>query len=163
VAVDGCMTTLRAQTYIEAPADKVWAAYADMGAVHLWSPNISAAHMVSRAKQGVGCERHCYMVGGGFLRERVTLWEEGRRVVSDVYETDLPMKASFDVRIAPYADGTFFEFDMTYELLPAAAEMGMPAEAIQADMQQRLRNVVYGMRAFVLDGRKAPQVPLASA
>ncbi|MCI0633823.1 MAG: SRPBCC family protein [Actinobacteria bacterium] len=158
------MKTLSAQTYIEAPAEKIWKIVADLGTAHLWSPNLSSVNMLSQAKSGIGSERHCDVVAdGGFFRDRVTLWEEGRRIVWDVYETDAPLKSSFAVGVVPFGAGAFFDIHLTYDLLPEAANMGIPAEAMEAELQNRAYNAVYGMRTFVLEDRKAALTPLASS
>lgn len=157
------MTTLQAHTYIEAPVEKVWKVLSDIGAGVHWSPNLSASPVTSAIKSGVGTERKCDLVGGGFIRDRVIHWDEGKHIAWEVYENAFPMKSGFEVRLVPYGPGTFFEFEVTYELLPEAANMGIPAEMIEAGTQQNARNAVYGMKQFVEKGIKPPQVPLPAA
>ncbi len=96
------MSEISVTRIIAAPIRRVWDAWDDFGAVSRFSPDISRSECVAGTPEtGVGAERRCEMVDGGFVRERITEYSAPNRMTFEVVECTLPIrnvKVTFDLR-----------------------------------------------------------------
>jgi len=88
------MIQLTNSACIDAPADVVWSALADLESVHLWVEPIKSAHCVGGKSSGVGTARVCELAGGISIRENWTAWDEGRSFEYDAIGMPLIERAS---------------------------------------------------------------------
>jgi uncharacterized membrane protein len=83
-------TETTVEVEINAPIEKVWEEFADIGGIFLNSPTVDTSYTSSEKKKGVGATRHMILSPlikkGATLDERVLIWEEGTYQKLEVYE-----------------------------------------------------------------------------
>ena len=100
------MSTFTVETVVDAPADRVWAALADIGEIHVWNPGLVDSHVEGDQATGVGAARHCDLGGRNYLKESVVEWKPGHALTMRIVETSLPFdSADIRFRLEP-ADGS---------------------------------------------------------
>jgi hypothetical protein len=72
------MISLTTSVCIDAPASEVWAGLARLEDISLWSEAVLEARWDGVAREGVGAEPTCDLLGGLTIRERWLEWDEGR-------------------------------------------------------------------------------------
>ena len=76
----------------DAPKDKVWKVFADIGNVQEISPNIESSKRENQ-KKGQGARRSCEFGKGAGITEEVTLWKDGETLAfTGVEFRKTPMK-----------------------------------------------------------------------
>lgn len=86
------VTVLENTIHIQAPPERVWAALARLDALHEYDPGIAKSMLRSDERSGLGADRQCDIKGGGWFRERVTVWEPGRSLELTLYDCTLPVR-----------------------------------------------------------------------
>lgn len=71
------MNTLKVQTLINAPVEKVWEVLADFSGVEKWAPSVTKSYSLTENNGGPEAARHCDVAGFGGIEEYVTEWNEG--------------------------------------------------------------------------------------
>lgn len=83
-------TETTVEVEIDAPIEKVWAEFANIGGIFLNSPTVDTSYTSSEIKTGVGATRHMILSPmikqGATLDERVLIWEEGTYQKLEVYK-----------------------------------------------------------------------------
>lgn len=83
-------TETTVEVEIDAPIEKVWAEFANIGNIYLSSPTVKKSTSSSERKTGIGATRHMemskMMKEGATLDERVIAWEEGTYQKLEVYK-----------------------------------------------------------------------------
>ncbi len=83
-------TETTVEVEINAPIEKVWAEFSNIGNIYLSSPTVDTSYTSSDKKTGVGATRHMIlspmMKKGATLDERVIEWEEGIYQKMEVYK-----------------------------------------------------------------------------
>lgn len=103
--------------HIDAPRDRVWAALSRLDALHEYDPGISKSAVRSERRSGVGAERQCDIEGGGWFRERVTVWEPGRELEFTLYDCTLPVRSlRHRYLLTPEREGTRVDQTQEYTL-----------------------------------------------
>lgn len=112
------MTKLSSEIKINAPAQQVWAALADLERVQQFSPGVAKASYTTDSKEGVGAGRHCDLQGpSGWVEERVTEWNEGESLTIEIFDSSYPLKQAFGrFTLTPAGEETNVSFDLDYEL-----------------------------------------------
>ncbi len=87
------MAVLKNSIHIEAPPARVWATLARLDALHEYDPGIRKSEVRSEQQSGLGADRHCEIAGGGWFRERVTLWEPERELEFRLHDCTLPVRS----------------------------------------------------------------------
>ncbi len=88
------MSQLTRQVKINAPKEKTWQILSDWGSVSNWAPTITASHITTEAKRGVGAIRSCDHTQMGNIEEEIVAWEEGTSLSYDVIKgLPMPMKS----------------------------------------------------------------------
>ena len=157
------MTKLTSEIQINAPKEKVWGILSDLGAVNVWNPVIANSYYTSESKDGVGAARHCGFPDGGYVKERATMWEDGKAYTLDIYDGTVPFKTaagSFTVKEAERGATVTFTFD--YEL-----KADVPADPQEVERQNReelIPTVLSGLKHYVETGEPMPMpVPAEAA
>ncbi len=73
---------------INAPIEKVWEEFVQIGDIYLNSPTVVKSYLSSEIKEGVGATRHMEMslIKGATLDERVIKWDEASKYMAlEVY------------------------------------------------------------------------------
>ncbi|GFE65726.1 SRPBCC family protein [Litoreibacter roseus] len=98
------MAEVTTKRTINAPAEEVWASLDDYAHIATWNPNITGSRLMPGSSEtGLGAMRQCDLKADGsqYLRERISEYVPGRKLVIDIYETTMPMKnmvGVFEVR-----------------------------------------------------------------
>ncbi len=74
------MTVLNNSIHIAAPPERVWAALARLDALQHYDPGVATSKLESDRAEGIGAARHCDLRGGGWFREKVTVWVPHREL-----------------------------------------------------------------------------------
>jgi hypothetical protein len=151
----------QAEVRVAAPADSVWAALSDFGAVTRWDPAAIDSQRVSELGQGVGAERRVQHARRGALLEKATAWEDGRRMVVEA----APEKRGVFLRwsrtrewtLAADGDGTKVAVTSTLQLKPPWGPVGalawLYARASYPGQDQReAKAAADGLKAYVEGG-----------
>jgi uncharacterized protein YndB with AHSA1/START domain len=111
------MTTFSTSTTIAAPRDRVWAALADIGSIHVWNPGVAASHVTSKLESGLGAARYCDLGGRNYLHEEVVEFDEGERITMRIVESNLPFDhADIRFRLRPQGSATHVTVAPEYRL-----------------------------------------------
>jgi ligand-binding SRPBCC domain-containing protein len=83
-------TETTVEVIIDAPIEKVWKEFANIGSIFFNSPTVDTSYTSSEIKTGVGATRHMILSPlikkGARLDERVLTWEEGSYQKLEVYK-----------------------------------------------------------------------------
>lgn len=143
------MPSFETQITIDAPVERVWAELADLGNIAAWNPGVKASRTTTDQVTGVGAGRHCD-VKGGYLREQVRTWEEGRTLVLDVVDTNLPLKyARPGFHLDAQGDRTSVRLTQEYALKFGAAGALMDRLFVNRQMRGGMRELLEGLKTHV--------------
>src|SRR5262245_1432850 len=93
--------------YIDASPEHVWSALGRLEALHESDPGISKVGLSYAQPAGLGADRHCHIRGGGWFRERVTVWKPAQELEFTLYECTLPVrKLRHHYSLTPEGRGT---------------------------------------------------------
>ncbi|MCP3928999.1 MAG: SRPBCC family protein [Bacteroidetes bacterium] len=116
-------TETTVEVEINAPIEKVWAEFADIGNIYLNSPTVAKSHTSSEKKSGVGATRHMdlspMIKKGASLDERVLIWEEGTYQKLEVYKVHKVSGIKTmggDFRLIPKGDKTILRSTLNYSM-----------------------------------------------
>ncbi len=123
------MPRFSVETYIGVKSHIVWAVLADYGNVSEWNLGIRQSKLTSDGDVGVGSVRHCEMDKGMYIDERVLEWDEGKSLVIEMTDSNMPIK-SFIAEFALRADGTGTIVTMTPTYTPSYGIMGLVGDAM---------------------------------
>ncbi|MFO0565323.1 MAG: SRPBCC family protein [Polyangiaceae bacterium] len=86
------MTVLTNTIHVDATPAQVWEALATLDALHEYDPGIAKSSLCGDKRCGLGADRHCDIEAGGWIRERVTVWEPARALEFTRYDCTLPVR-----------------------------------------------------------------------
>jgi len=116
-------TETTVEVIIDAPIEKVWKEFADIGAIFLNSPTVDTSYTSSEIKTGVGATRHMILSPlikkGATLDERVLIWEEGtyqKLEVYKVYKVSGIQTMGGDFRLIKQGDKTLLRSTLNYSM-----------------------------------------------
>lgn len=116
-------TETTVEVVIDAPIERVWKEFADIGSIFLNSPTVDTSYTSSEKKTGVGATRHMIlsplMKKGATLDERVLVWEEGtyqKLEVYKVYKVSGIKTMGGDFRLIKHGDKTILKSTLNYSM-----------------------------------------------
>ena len=133
---------------VDAPVDRVWAAFDDFGGVYRFHPGVERSFATTEATSGLGAGRQCDFYGGGTIREEVIGYEPGRSMRVEFVDTGpFPMTRNVaEIAVQPLDDGDRTAVTMRSRFTPKYGPVGwLMAQFV---MKRRFRSVLAG----VLDG-----------
>jgi uncharacterized protein YndB with AHSA1/START domain len=104
------------QRRMSAPADAVWALFADFANLASHWSGLRATRAIGDQTSGVGARRRVELKPIGSMDETVTAWEDGRRIdTQNRPSPSVPFKrAQSTLTLEPDGDGTLATFDYRY-------------------------------------------------
>jgi len=75
-------TEITMEVEIDAPIEKVWANFKDVGGIYKNSPTVDTSYVISTINEGIGAKRHMIMskaFKGAILEEENQIWNESER------------------------------------------------------------------------------------
>jgi ligand-binding SRPBCC domain-containing protein len=144
------MTVLHNTIRISAPPEVVWQALTKLDALHLYDPGVKKAEIVSSTATGLGAERRCDLVPGGWFKERVAEWRPNETLAFELFECTLPVRR-LRHRYALRADrgGTTVEQHMEYELKYGLVGRLMDAMLVRRKWDNGVKGFFAGLKAYV--------------
>ncbi len=116
-------TEITVEVEIDAPIEKVWAEFANIGGIYLNSPTVATSSTTSEHKTGVGATRHMelspMMKKGATLDERVLIWEEGtyqKLEVYNIYKVPGLKTMGGDFRLIKNGEKTILRSTLNYSM-----------------------------------------------
>lgn len=149
--IERAPVVVRVRAHLEAPPDRVFAAFADAGGWPGWFPLMREARWLDGARGGVGQEREVALRGLGRFRERFLAWDPPHRFAFAVVGSTSPMMRAFGEDYRLSAEGTGTRFDWTMGAEPTGAGK-LAAPGLRLVMRRLLRRA-----ARNLDRQLAPQ------
>ncbi len=156
------MSEISVTRIINAPIGRVWDAWDDFGAVSRFSPEISRSEHVSGTPEtGLGAERHCEMLNGRFMRERITEYDAPRRMKVEVVDCNLPIRdvtVTFDLHERA-VDET--EITMTMTFRPKNRFFGaLMISSMRRTIAEGLGRLLVSNKRYVETGQDMRHAPL---
>ncbi|MEO6457712.1 MAG: SRPBCC family protein [Chloroflexia bacterium] len=146
------MSSFTTETRIDAPVDKVWAALADIGAIHRWNPGVVQSHVTTDSASGIGAGRHCDLGGRNYLKEEVVEWSMGKRLTMRITDTNLPFKSA-DIRFRLQAGGssTIVTVSPDYSLKFGLLGKMLDRLYVRGNYMKGMRALLSGLKRHVED------------
>lgn len=111
------MTLLKNSIHIDAPPERVWTALARLDGLQDFDPGIEKSELRSKNAEGLGASRHCDLRGGGWFRERVTVWQPHRESAFELHDCTLPVRRlRHHYTLTPEHTGTRVDQQQEYAL-----------------------------------------------
>ncbi len=153
------MTTITREIRINASKEKVWAALADFGGIHVFNPTVTNSYTTNGQNSGKGAMRHCDLaMAGASIEERVVEWVDGERMKVEIYEGKKapPFKTAF-ATISVRSTGTntsivrgTFEYSMKFGPLGALMDMMM----VKPQFGKAWGGLFAGLKQYVETGKQ---------
>ncbi|MFO0549114.1 MAG: SRPBCC family protein [Polyangiaceae bacterium] len=121
--IDTAPVSFRDFAVLNAPVDRVFAAFADAESWTRWFPMMRRARWLSDSHEGIGAEREVSLVGLGTFGERFLVWEPNKRFCFTIFESSSPLARAVveDFRFSePGLGKTRIDWIFSIEPAPAA-------------------------------------------
>jgi len=153
-------TETTVEVEIDAPIEKVWAEFSNIGAIYLNSPTVDTSYTSSEQKTGVGATRHMILSPmikkGATLDERVLVWEEGTYQKLEVYKVHNVAGIKTmggDFRLIKKGDKTILRSTLNYSM--SSGMWGMMNKMMGKKKFAKVwRNVIAGYKYHIETGEK---------
>ena len=100
---------------IDAPGEKVWAVFVDIGSVQDYSPGVVKSYYTSDIKAGIGASRHCDLFPKGTVEERIVSWRDREHYAIEIYDwTEVPYIGVAHFTLKRDGGGTMVSQTMDY-------------------------------------------------
>lgn len=149
------MATVTVHRTVDAPASEVWTSWDDFGAIAAFNPNLSGSRLLpGSAPTGLGATRQCDLKDGrNHIRERITGYEPGRRMVVDIYEGTMPLKRAVATITLDDKGPRRTEVTMRMEFAPKFGPLGAAmVPLMRPQFRRMLRALLDGNAAYVERG-----------
>lgn len=142
---------------IHASAEQVWAALADIGAIHRWNPGVVHSYVTTERTAGLGAGRRCDLGGKNYLKEEVVEWEPGKRLTLRIIDTSLPFKAA-DIRFVLHPDvsGTRVAVSPDYRLKFGPLGTILDRLYVRGAYRKGMTALLYGLKRYVEERADMP-------
>ena len=143
------MPRFSVETFVGVKSDLVWEVLADYGNVSEWNSGIRESKLTSDGDVGIGSVRHCEMDKGMFINERSLEWDEGKRLVIEMTDSSMPMKA-FVAEFALRSDGVGTIVSMTPTYALSYGVMGLVGDAMfgQRKFNGMMQSVLSDLKTY---------------
>ena len=84
IKTDQGITTITAETTINAPKSEVWAVSSHIGAIANFHPLVKSSKTLTPYGGGLGARRYCELLPLGAMEEEVVEWQEGQSFIMEV-------------------------------------------------------------------------------
>ena len=142
---------------IDAPAERVWEALREFGAIQRWNPAVPESHSTSDEKEGVGATRHCDLASPGVsIEERVIAWKEGESYTVEISSAKkVPLKrAVVTLKVVPNGDKSVFTLHQEYSLKMGLLGRIMDRMSARRQFGSALSGLAAGLKHFVETGNE---------
>ncbi|MEO0989319.1 MAG: SRPBCC family protein [Pseudomonadota bacterium] len=144
---------------IDAPVEKVWAAWDDYANIDRFNPNLARSFLLGDGATGIGATRQCDLNDGkNYIQERIVDYVPNAHMGVDIYNGTMPLKrARADIRmkaLAPHR--TELTFTMTFE--PKMGLIGrLMLPMMKGQFRKLLGKLVDANKAFIETGQEVPR------
>ena len=150
------MATFTVSTVIDAPADQVWAALADIGSISVWNPGVKNSHLTSELDSALGATRHCDLGGRNYLDEEVVEFTAGQALTMRITKTNLPFRhADIRFRLEPRGAATRVTVSPEYQLKYGPVGRLMDLVMVRRTYEKGMRGLLRGLKNHVEAGAAA--------
>lgn len=144
------MTVLKNSVYIEGSPTRVWAALSRLDALHEYDPGIRRSEVQSEQATGLGADRHCEIAGGGWFRERVTVWEPERELEFTLHDCTLPVRRlRHHYTLTPERGGTRVDQTQDYALKYGAVGVLLDVLVVRRKWDAGVKTFFSGLKKYV--------------
>lgn len=129
------MSNVNVERILPYDLETVWPVLADVGGIYRFHPFVASSPINPGAPTtGMGAERTCHFHDGNQVVERVTGFEEGRRLEIEIVDGTMPLaSAHASMAVEPVGhDKTKIVFNMDY-----TPKFGIVGKAMDAMMMRR--------------------------
>jgi len=152
------VTVLENSIRINSTREKVWSVLASLDALDQYDPGIKRSQVVSSQTEGLGAERQCDLVPGGWFKERVTEWRPDETVAFELFECTLPVRRlTHRYTLTPDAGGTVVSQRMEYELKFGPLGQLMDAMMVRKRWNIGIKGFFVGLKHYVETGERPPR------
>lgn len=145
------MAKVTVNRIVNAPVEAVWAAWDDFGNIAAFNPNLSASRLLANQTTGKGATRQCDLKDGvNHIRERIVDYVPQSRMVVDIYDGTMPLKAAVaTITLAPQSDART-KVEMTMEFTPKFGLLGaLMVPMMKPQFSKMLQALLAGNADFV--------------
>lgn len=143
------MTVLRNSIHIDALPERVWAALTRLDALHEYDPGVAKSELRTPQREGLGASRHCDLRGGGWFRERVTVWQPHRELELELHECTLPVRRlKHHYTLTADGSGTRVDQRQEYELKHGPLGMLLDVLVVRRKWDAGVKSFFAGLKAY---------------
>lgn len=144
------MATFTVSTVIDAPADQIWAALADIGSISVWNPGVKNSHLTSELDAALGATRHCDLGGRNYLDEEVVEFATGEALTMRITKTNLPFRhADIRFRLEPHGEATQVSVSPEYQLKFGPVGRLMDLVMVRRSYEKGMKALLRGLKRHV--------------
>lgn len=143
------MSTFIETIEIDASAERVWDALADVGAIADWNPGLVGSHATNDAN-GLGATRFCDIDGKQNLDEEVVRFEPLRAITFRITRSTLPFHSA-DIRftLKEQSERTVVSVSPIYELKYGFVGHLLDRAFVSATYKRGMRDLLTGLKIRV--------------
>jgi ligand-binding SRPBCC domain-containing protein len=150
------MTVLENSIRIDAPKERVWAALAELDALERYDPGVRRSEIISSERGGVGAERRCDLVPGGWFKERVREWRPPLALAFELYDCTLPVRRlRHSYTLTEEGSATVVRQSMEYELKLGLVGKLMDRLVVRRKWDAGIKSFFAGLKRHVEGSRSA--------
>ena len=145
------MAKVTANRIVNASSDAVWSSWDNFGNIAAFNPNLKGSHLLSDQATGKGATRQCDLKDGrNHIRERIVDYVPQTRMVIDIYDGTMPLKAAVaTITVAPLS-GARTKVEMTMEFKPKFGLLGaLMVPMMKPQFSKMLQALLDGNAKFV--------------
>jgi uncharacterized protein YndB with AHSA1/START domain len=144
------VATFAVSTVIDAPADRVWAALADIGSISVWNPGVKNSHLTSELDSALGATRHCDLGGRNYLDEEVVEFAAGQALTMRITNTNLPFqRADIRFRLEPQGATTRVSVSPEYQLKFGPVGRLMDLVMVRRTYEKGMQGLLRGLKRHI--------------
>ncbi len=154
------MTHIKKSICIKASKDKVWELLADFGNIVKFNPGLRNSYSTSSQKGGLGASRHCDLLPMGSVEERITEWEDGEKMLIQIFDGKGIPPLDFDNTKAYFTlqeegTDTIVNMDFSYRLRYGFIGELMNNMMVKPQFKKALPGILKGLKYYAENGKKA--------